>query len=470
MSHGFLNCFSFLRLSSVSIAPPSEKEQQRESEIETCRVNQASEPERNVEVPQERVCDSPVLLQEPPELCIEEHCVNASPYTSLETKHVEEKLNLTSNYETHSLHPQDNFILDNNPPECTPPSLGVGSNGHEPRTLQELAEICPRPLPHLEITINQNRGSSACLKSPEQHQEDPMNDLPSCAQLTENEQTPLADAMSRSASFHYLSLTTEISDGVNPRKRSRSFTLSPKASKMRRTTLWSDPTDQNSGVGIRFDLIQQNVINASTEANDTERKLETAEQDPLPDVFLASNAVPVDQKDEPVSQMYPNDDTCSVSSELGPPQLYPFFHDDIYQNQATFLDPPKLTPTVPVPSINKAFSTSLLSQSCSSVCIESAFVPDTFSPASSESDWDSGLLSRLAPPVHLQPKGGRCELDLGLLLQSSCAEVQDGSYASHLCSVLQPTSSSLHTGFGEANTIYRPIETMDRRIIQGLGV
>lgn len=234
---------------------------------------------------------------------------------------------------------------------------------------------------------------------------------------------------------------------------------------MRRTNLWSDPTSQNCGVNVRFDDVHRHVISGHTEANDViAHKLETAENP-----SLVTTVTPEDrwsfQNDQQVSETYPDAAARDVSSELGPPQLYPFFHDDVYQNQLPFLDPPQLAPSVPFPSAHTTSSASLPSPSLSSIRIESALVPDTFSPASSESDWDSGLLSRFAPPVHLQPKGGRCELDLGLLLQSSCAGTQDGSYASHLCSVLQPAAA-----VGDPNTIYWPMETVDRRIIQSLGV
>ncbi|KAK3559922.1 hypothetical protein QTP86_026946 [Hemibagrus guttatus] len=450
-----------MRSSSSSEAPPSEMEQQRKGEMETCQTNLEVEPANHVEVQQEHVCDTSVQPQEP-----QEPCIDAPHFTSLETKLVDEKQDSRSNSETSipSPRPQNDLILSNKPVELTQPS-------HKPNTLEEPAEISPSPLPSLETLLNDNRDSATCIKSPKRHQEDTVIDLPSCALLIEREQTPLVETTSCSPSFHSLphSLSTRILDGVNPKKRSRSFTLSPKASKVRRIHLWSDPSNQNSGVDVRFDHVEQSTINVHTGANDiTKCKLETAEQDPSLNASLINVATPEnDQQEEPVCQNL-NNEVRDVSSELGPPQLYPFFHDDVYHNQP-FLDPPKLAPSVPFPSTKKTSSASLLSQSFSSVCIESALVPDTFSPASSESDWDSGLLSRLAPPVHLQPKGDRCELDLGLLLQSSCSGMQDGSYASRLCSVLQPTASS-HAAFRDPNTIYRPIETMDRRIIQSLGV
>lgn len=467
--HRFLNCLFSCRSPSGSEAPPSEMEKPHEGEMETCQANLEVEPANHVEVQQEYICDTSVQPQEP-----QEPCIDAPPCTSLETKFVNEKRDSTSNSETSIPSPgtQDDLIFDNKPIELTSPPSGVVPDGHKPSTLQEPADISPSPLPSLETLLNDNRDSTTCIKSPKRHQEDAVSDLTSCAWLIEREQTPLVEITSCSPLFHSLphSLATRISDGVNPKKRSRSFTLSPKASKVRRTNLWSDPSNQNSGVDIRFDHTEQSTINGHTGPNDiTECKFETVVQHPCLNASLINVATPEnDQQEESVCQNLKKE-VHDVSSELGPPELYPFFHDDVYQNQP-FLDPPKLAPSVPFPSTNKTSSASLLSQSFSSVCIESALVPDTFSPASSESDWDSGLMSRLAPPVHLQPKGDRCELDLGLLLQSSCAGMQDGSYASRLCSVLQPNTTSSHAAFRDPNTIYRRIETMDRRIIQSLGV
>ncbi|TDG97972.1 hypothetical protein EPR50_G00213620 [Perca flavescens] len=77
-----------------------------------------------------------------------------------------------------------------------------------------------------------------------------------------------------------------------------------------------------------------------------------------------------------------------------------------------------------------------------SVCIESALIPDiaTLSPSSSDSDWDCGLLSRLgptsAPP--LLPTEQSCELDKELL-HMPCTWMHDTSYESRLHTVLQPS-------------------------------
>ncbi|KAF4084560.1 hypothetical protein AMELA_G00107570 [Ameiurus melas] len=411
------------RLSSGSAAPPSETERWRKSE---------TEPACSVEIRQGCVRDSPVLQEEP-----QEPRVEAPPHTSSANK-----LNSTSKHKTctPSPRPQDAFVSDSRPLEHAPPTPDV----HQPNAPEELVETCPGALPVRETSLKEQRGSSDPSDGPE-------HDLAACTRVTEREREPLVDPTSYSPSSCSLPSTTTFSEGVNPRKRSRSLTLSPKASKMRRTNLWSDPINQN----VRLDEVHRHVISGHTEADDV-----TAGKP-----SLVTTVTPEDrssfQNDRQVPETFPDAAARDVSSELGPPRLYPFFHDDVYQNRLLFLDPPQLAPSVPFPSANRTSGASLPSPS---VRIESALVPDTFSPASSESDWDSGLLSRFAPPVHLQSKGGRCELDLGLLLQSSCAGMQDGSYASHLCSVLQPAD------VGDPDTIYWPMEPVDRRMIQSLGV
>uniref|UniRef100_A0A3B4VFX9 DBF4-type domain-containing protein n=1 Tax=Seriola dumerili TaxID=41447 RepID=A0A3B4VFX9_SERDU len=78
-----------------------------------------------------------------------------------------------------------------------------------------------------------------------------------------------------------------------------------------------------------------------------------------------------------------------------------------------------------------------------SVCIESALIPDlaTLSPSSSDSDWDCHLLSRLgptsaAPQLHTEQS---CELDKELL-HRPCTWMHDTSYESRLHTVLQPAT------------------------------
>ncbi|CAL8281686.1 unnamed protein product [Merluccius merluccius] len=85
--------------------------------------------------------------------------------------------------------------------------------------------------------------------------------------------------------------------------------------------------------------------------------------------------------------------------------------------------------------------------SLSSVCIDSALVPDiaALSPSSSGSDWDHELLSQLAPagtaPADALPSTrGRCGLDLELL-QRPCTWTHNSSYEARLHSALQPTTS-----------------------------
>ncbi|XP_040885209.1 uncharacterized protein dbf4b [Toxotes jaculatrix] len=78
-----------------------------------------------------------------------------------------------------------------------------------------------------------------------------------------------------------------------------------------------------------------------------------------------------------------------------------------------------------------------------SVCIESALIPDfaTLSPSSSDSDWDCDLLSRLVPTsaTPLLPTEQSCELDKDLL-HRPCTWMHDSSYESRLHTVLQPSA------------------------------
>ncbi|XP_034715970.1 uncharacterized protein dbf4b isoform X2 [Etheostoma cragini] len=77
-----------------------------------------------------------------------------------------------------------------------------------------------------------------------------------------------------------------------------------------------------------------------------------------------------------------------------------------------------------------------------SVCIESALIPDlaALCPSSSDSDWDCGLLSQLgpnsAPPLLTTEQS--CELDKELL-HVPCTWMNDTSYESRLHTVLQPS-------------------------------
>ncbi|KAK7122910.1 hypothetical protein R3I94_019882 [Phoxinus phoxinus] len=129
----------------------------------------------------------------------------------------------------------------------------------------------------------------------------------------------------------------------------------------------------------------------------------------------------------------------TYSSDSDPPQLVPFFHEDHRLQYRQYHDPPELFPEdTSHTSVSKASNGSFQSHSGASVCIESALLPNlTWSTASSESDWDSGLLSWIATAVPLQAKGGHD--DLGQLLEKPHTAMQDGSYTSRLCSILQPS-------------------------------
>lgn len=78
-----------------------------------------------------------------------------------------------------------------------------------------------------------------------------------------------------------------------------------------------------------------------------------------------------------------------------------------------------------------------------SVCIDSALIPDVaaLSGASSESDWDCDLLSRLGTTsaLHLSATEQGCELDRELLLQP-CTWLHDTSYESRLHTALEPSN------------------------------
>lgn len=78
-----------------------------------------------------------------------------------------------------------------------------------------------------------------------------------------------------------------------------------------------------------------------------------------------------------------------------------------------------------------------------SVCIETALIPDLamLSASSSDSDWDCDLLSRLEPTsaAPLSPTKPSCELDKEFL-HRPCIWMQDTSYESRLHTVLQPST------------------------------
>ncbi|XP_066518759.1 uncharacterized protein dbf4b isoform X2 [Hoplias malabaricus] len=483
------------------------------------------------------VCESPLQPQEPG--------FNVPPLPSLEAKPVEDRVTilLISELEHEgpipNLCPEDICCGSNSEPQpqnpspvpCAPHKAGLDHpEANAANNLGEVNSACPNPLlnpgPSQQTRLDENDDFSAPSNSSKQR-------LGHChgaetgGTLMVREHTPLASNINRmeicerqSFSCSVSSPTGKLSTRVNPRKRGRSFTLSPKSFKKMRLSQWSrrwsGPTDKNSvnATYLYTPFVCSEVLSVEErlEAKGTEAcdsvEYEICEQD-LPDPLsetqistltnIPEKSISVQQdrhgssgtQDDQVTNQDPEgaptlesnvNANGDKSSELGPPQLYPFYLDDIHQQQPPALNPPKLIPAVPFPSppeqvslplVSQTSSASLLSQSFSSVCIESALVPDcTFSPTSSESDWDSGLMSNLAPAVHLQPRERSCELEVGLLLQRRCAGVQDGSYASQLYSVLQPTIPP-PPDFADSlklNSLCRPMETVDRRIIQSLGV
>ncbi|XP_051795834.1 uncharacterized protein dbf4b isoform X2 [Acanthochromis polyacanthus] len=135
---------------------------------------------------------------------------------------------------------------------------------------------------------------------------------------------------------------------------------------------------------------------------------------------------------------------------------------NLLSSKAKVSDPPQHFPN---DKSHRAFSSQDSQCSLShstSVCIESALIPDlaTLCPSSSDSDWDCDLLSRLGltsgtPPT---PSEQNTELDKELL-QKSCPWMHDTSYESHLHTVLQPSTpvASLRREEKEPSTFSRTV-------------
>ncbi|XP_072312989.1 uncharacterized protein dbf4b [Eucyclogobius newberryi] len=118
--------------------------------------------------------------------------------------------------------------------------------------------------------------------------------------------------------------------------------------------------------------------------------------------------------------------------------------------------PPSFKPSLqntPVSTLANEFQNAFSSQNSersnshsTSVCIESALIPDVaaLSSVNSDSDWDCELLSRLgAPPGNAPtPNEPNRELDKDLLHQP-CPWMHDSSYESRLHNVLQPTAQTI---------------------------
>lgn len=449
----------------------------------------------------EPVCNAPTQLQEPDSVVL--------PQTSFTSKTVCEKVNI------HVVLEPDTHVFNQHSEDVPGVIINSEPLPQIPCTAEDLAKVdcdCPNsfpsPEPSQQPKLDENKGSSDSSNSSKQqlceHYGGKADEQGSTLMVVEHMVLNLSEIDKNSEKQSYVDVSSasahcsvNLSVNINPRKRCRSFTLSPKASKKRRSNHWpgqrSDPTNKHSTVSLTYltslgcsgllqmsdkreDNSKTNCTKDSTSVND---ELETCKSDLLHSDAESSNlaltSIPEDRlsfpKDQhsicraqgaPATEQHPNrtpelePHVLAVggaigdkSSELGPPQLYPFYHD-VHKQEFSLLDPPKLVPAITFPSpaekiarppASRASSASLLSQSFSSVCIESALIPDfTFSPTSSESDWDSGLLSCSAPAVQLPPRGGHC--DLGLLLQRSCTGVQDGSYASQLYSVLQPPIST----------------------------
>lgn len=257
---------------------------------------------------------------------------------------------------------------------------------------------------------------------------------------------------------------------VSLKKRCRSFTPSPKLAKRRKISQSEKPKRsrdcrQYSSVLSTMSCLPDSMVGFATKMNNQThesslKESSFANQIPMqPSLKYVTppntHYLPqVDQQDnegsQPCANVEQSDELFTIkdpvesrvttySFDLDPPQLVPFFHEDHRFERHQYHDPPELFPEdTSHTSVSKASNTPFLSQSAASACIESALLPNlTWSTASSESDWDSGLLSWPVTAVPLQAKGGHD--DLGLLLQKPHTGIQDGSYTSRLCSILQPS-------------------------------
>ncbi|XP_054454905.1 uncharacterized protein dbf4b [Anoplopoma fimbria] len=111
-------------------------------------------------------------------------------------------------------------------------------------------------------------------------------------------------------------------------------------------------------------------------------------------------------------------------------------------SKAKTCDPPLQLPAGKSHSAISSQDSQCAQSHSTSVCIESALIPDlaTLSPSSSDSDWDCGLLSRLGPScaAPLSPAEQSCELDKERL-HMPCTWMHNTSYESRLHTALQPS-------------------------------
>ncbi|KAF7648775.1 hypothetical protein LDENG_00152160 [Lucifuga dentata] len=270
-------------------------------------------------------------------------------------------------------------------------------------------------------------------------------------------------ATRRSHSLPWLSNTTP-----NPKKRCRSTSPEQNPNKRRKTsmtfgcsTCWTGqghksfakPQNETMPMSegcLLFEVSSKNGICSHTDFIST----------------LSNASIP-----NKTIQVFPTSSTCLRETlSLSEPPLIPFsvspvrnFNDMPDQSDALCVDSGTVTdePTWPSPKARispflfpngkpcGAFSSQdsqpSLSHSISSVCIESALIPDVaaLSPSSSESDWDCELMSRLCSTQATPPSTTEqsCELDKEIL-QKPCTWMHNTSYESHLHHVLQPPTST----------------------------
>ncbi|CAL1600306.1 unnamed protein product [Knipowitschia caucasica] len=116
---------------------------------------------------------------------------------------------------------------------------------------------------------------------------------------------------------------------------------------------------------------------------------------------------------------------------------------------------PKMLSVKASPSQNSERSNS----HSTSVCIESALIPDVAALSSSDSDWDCELLSRLGPPplsaqTPLEP-GGELDQDV---LHRPCPWMHDSSYETRLHRILQPGPQPITDSTAFCRTVVQVVE------------
>ncbi|KAG7227939.1 hypothetical protein INR49_013733 [Caranx melampygus] len=228
------------------------------------------------------------------------------------------------------------------------------------------------------------------------------------------------------------SLPRESATAPNPRKRCRSASPECTHSKRRRITV---------KFGYRCEWTEQghrpaNPVSDLMAKPEDKASCQNSQCGPHPEVYSTCT---VDLKQAFTTFCVPN-----VNFTSAPSQTDILGHGG---TSAAALSKAKASgPQLRKSKSHSAFSSQDSQRSLShstSVCIESALIPDlaALSSSSSDSDWDCHLLSRLdtTSAAPLSPTGQSCELDKELL-HRPCTWMHDTSYESRLHTVLQPAT------------------------------